>query len=151
MALGRVQQPITCFTGPWDDFVVRDVKKLLKQNKLRTKEILMAQAKSYDHTIVRAQEKCPKGHPRTLPTSCSVVTGPQVKCEVICNQTLTQMLFQQISIHARSSHQDKNTINEWLWDFRVPWSPDIVLGLPPRGWYWKQSKRPWNHNPFDAM
>jgi hypothetical protein len=39
---------------------------------------LHTRAKSRDHEIVRAQKKVSKGHPNTLPTSCSVVTDPQV-------------------------------------------------------------------------
>ena len=43
---------------------------------------LHTQAKSRDHTIVRAQKKVSKGHPNTPPKSYSVVTDPRVQCEV---------------------------------------------------------------------
>ena len=39
---------------------------------------LHAQAKSRDRDGVRAQMEVSKGRPNTPPTSCSVVTGPQV-------------------------------------------------------------------------
>ena len=50
-------------------------------------------------TIVRAQMEVSKGRPNTPPTSWSVVTGPQVQCEVTCDRTLNQMLFKWIFIH----------------------------------------------------
>ena len=34
--------------------------------------------------------------------------------------------------------------NHWLRVFGVAWSPYLVLGLPPRGGFWKWSKWPWN-------
>ena len=49
---------------------------------------------------MRAQKKVFKGRPKTPPKSCNVITNPQVKCEVICNQALNQMVFQRTSIHA---------------------------------------------------
>jgi hypothetical protein len=55
---------------------------------------LHTRAKSRDHEIVRAQKKVSKGHPKTPPKSWSVVTDPQVYCEVMCNRALNQMLFQ---------------------------------------------------------
>ena len=61
---------------------------------------LHTRAKSRDHAIVRAQKKVSKGHPNTPPKSCRVVMDPQVKCEVIRDQALNQMLFQCIFIHA---------------------------------------------------
>ena len=39
---------------------------------------LHTRAKSRDHEIVRAQKKVSKARPTTPPTSCSVVTNPQV-------------------------------------------------------------------------
>ena len=40
---------------------------------------------SRDHEIVRAHKKVSKGRPNTPPTSYSVVTDPQVSCEVTCD------------------------------------------------------------------
>ena len=60
---------------------------------------LHTRAKSRDHEIVRAQKKVSKGHPNTPRNSHSVVTDPQVQCEVICDRTLNQVPFQWISIH----------------------------------------------------
>ena len=60
----------------------------------KTLEALHTRAKSRDHFIVRAQKKVSKGRPKTSPKSCSVVTDPQVKCAVIYDQALKQMLFQ---------------------------------------------------------
>jgi hypothetical protein len=57
-------------------------------------------AKSHDHEIVRAHKKMSKGTSKTPPTSHSVVTDPQVQCEVIRDKALDQMLFQYFSIHA---------------------------------------------------
>jgi hypothetical protein len=48
---------------------------------------------SNGHEIVRAQKKVSKGHPNSPPKSRSVVTDPQVYCEVICDRGLNQMLF----------------------------------------------------------
>ena len=32
----------------------------------------------------------------------------------------------------------------------VPWSPDFVLGLPPRGGFWKTIQVTMKHDPFDV-
>ena len=40
-----------------------------------------------------------KDRPKTPLKSCSVVTGPQAQCEVICEWIVNQILFQWISIH----------------------------------------------------
>ena len=45
-----------------------------------------------------------KDRPKTLPKSCSVVTGSRLWCEGICDWALNQMLFQCILIHVESSH-----------------------------------------------
>ena len=55
---------------------------------------LHTHAKSHDHKIVRAQKKVSKGRPNTPPKSSSVITGPQVQCEVVCDRSLNHMLFQ---------------------------------------------------------
>ena len=66
---------------------------------------LCTRAMSRDHKIVRAQTKVSNGTPKTPPKSCSVVTGPQVQCEIRCDRALNRMLGQCISIrmgpHAR--------------------------------------------------
>ena len=58
---------------------------------------LYTRAKSRDHDIVRArvraQNKVSIGRPNTPPESCSVVTDPQVLCEVICVQTLNHSMI----------------------------------------------------------
>ena len=54
---------------------------------------LHTRAKSRDHEIVRAQQEVSTGRPNTPPRSCSVVTGPQVYCEVVCGRALNQTLF----------------------------------------------------------
>ena len=41
-----------------------------------------------------------KGHRKTPSKLCSMVTDPQVQCEVMCDRALNHMLFQRISIHA---------------------------------------------------
>jgi len=38
----------------------------------------------------------------------------------------------------------KNILNQRLWEFGVPWSHGLVLGLPPRDGIWKWLKWPWN-------
>ena len=90
------------------------------------------------------KRKCPKAVPihlqshvlwsRTLKCSVkSFVTGPSAKCY------FDEFLFMRVLTH------DKNVINQRPWAFRVSWSPNgFVLGLPPRGGFWKQSKWPWN-------
>ena len=89
---------------------------------------------------MRAQKKVSKGRPKTPPKSWSVVTDLQVQCEVICDRALNQMLFQWISIHV-GPHTWYNGTNQRL---EMPWSSGFVLGLPPRGGFWKLSKWPWN-------
>ena len=61
------------------------------------------------------------------------MTGPSTKCY------FNECLFTRVLT------LDKNIINQQLWAFEVPWSPTgFMLGLPPRGDFWKQSKWPWN-------
>jgi hypothetical protein len=45
------------------------------------------------------------------------------------DQTLNQMLFQWMSIHA-GLHTWWNRVNQHLWEFGVPWSTGFGLGLP---------------------
>ena len=82
------------------------------------------------------KRKCPKAVPPLLQHhvvwsqifKCSVksyVTRPSTKCY------FKEFLFMQVLTH------DKNRINQELWAFGVPWSPGFVLGLPPRGDFWK--------------
>ena len=97
------------------------------------------------HEIVRAQNKVSKGHPKTHPTSCSVVTCPQVQCEVICGMAWpsTKCYFNEF-YSCGSSRMIKNRINQRLWAFGLPWSSGFVLGQHLRSGFWKQSKWPWN-------
>ena len=89
------------------------------------------------------KRKCPKAVPRHLQhhvvwsrtLECSVksyVTGPSTKCYFY------EFLFMRVLTH------DKNRINQRLWAFGMSWSPGFMLGLLPRGGFWKQSKWPWN-------
>ena len=82
------------------------------------------------------KRKCPKVVPRHLQNhvvwsrtlKCSVkphMTGPSTRCY------FNELLFMQVLTH------DKNRINQRLWTFGVPWSPGFVLGLSPRGGFWK--------------
>ena len=88
-----------------------------RQGPLRTR------AKSRDHEIVRTQKKWPKAVPKTW----NVVTGPQVKCEDICDRALTQMLFQWVeSIYLGSFCMiiyNKSTVVR----FWSPWSPGFCV------------------------
>ena len=86
---------------------------------------------------MRAQRKVSKDRPNTPPQSCSVVTYPQVQCEAMCDRTLNQTLFRWISIHT-GPHTWQNRINQQLWTFEVPWSPNFVIDLPPRSGFWKK-------------
>jgi hypothetical protein len=87
------------------------------------------------------KRKCPKAIPRHLQNhversrilKCSVkpyVTRPSTKCY------FNEFLSIRILTHDR--------INQRLWAFGVPWSPNFVLGLPPKSGFWKQSKWAWN-------
>ena len=87
--------------------------------------------------------KCPKAFPTHLQNhilwsrilNCSVmsyVIGPSTKCY------FNEFLFMPVLTH------DKIELINGLWAFGVPWSPGFVLGLPPRGGFWKWSKWPWN-------
>ena len=92
---------------------------------------LQTQAKTRDHEIVRTQKRVSKGCPNTPPKSCRVVTalkwsvkscvvGPSTKC------------YLNVFLFVRALHMI-NRINQWLWDFGVPWSLGFVSGLPPKG------------------
>ena len=68
---------------------------------------------------------------------CSVksyVTGPSTKCY------FNEFLFMWILTHDFIFFKSLNSCPA----FGVPWSPTFVLGLPPRGGFWIQSKWPWN-------
>jgi hypothetical protein len=52
--------------------------------------------KSRDRVIVRAQKKVYKGRSKTSPKSRGVVMDCQVRCEVVYDQALNQLL---VSIH----------------------------------------------------
>jgi hypothetical protein len=56
--------------------------------------LVLLNTKSRDREIVRTQKEVSKGRPNTPPNSCSVLTNPQVYCEVMCNRSFNQMLFQ---------------------------------------------------------
>jgi hypothetical protein len=60
---------------------------------------LHTRAKSRNHESVGAQKKVSNGRSKTRPISCGLVTDSQVECEVICDRTLNQMLFQETSFH----------------------------------------------------
>ena len=49
-----------------------------------------------------------------------------------------------MKVYGVERHWEQNRVNKHLWAFGVPWSPNFVLGLPPRGGFWTQSKWPWN-------
>ena len=104
---------------------------------------LHTRAKSHDHEIVRAQKGVSKGRPKTPPNY--VVWSWTLKCSVKSYMTgpSTKRDFNEISIHP-GPHTWQNRTNQRLWAFGVPWSPDVVSGLPPRGGFQKQSKWPWN-------
>ena len=62
------------------------ISAMLSDHKLCTNlGSLHTGAKSCDHESVRAFKKVSKGHPKTPPKSCSVVTDHQVQCEVTCD------------------------------------------------------------------
>ena len=42
-----------------------------------------------------------------------------------------------ISMNFYSCSPSRNRISQWLWTFGVLWSLGSVLGLPPRGGFWK--------------
>jgi hypothetical protein len=70
---------------------------------------LHTRAKSRDHEIVRAQMKVSKGHRSNTPpkSSCSVVTGPRVYCEVICDRSPRPNASSMIVYSCRPSHMIK--------------------------------------------
>ena len=65
---------------------------------------LHTRTNSRNHEIVRSQKKVSKDHPNRLPKACGVVRDPQIDCEVICEWTLNQMLFQWNLYSHGSSH-----------------------------------------------
>jgi hypothetical protein len=73
-----MQISISCQTSIFAKFMKISIIGALTLGPLHT------QAKSHDFEIVRAQKEVSKGRPKTPPKSYSVVTGPQVSCEVIC-------------------------------------------------------------------
>jgi len=96
------------------------------------------------------KRKCPKAVRTHLQNH--LVWSQTLKCrvKVICDRTLNQMLFSINFYLCRSSHLICR-INQRSSTFGVPRSLNFVLGLPPRDNFWKQSKWPWTHDPFDAM
>ena len=89
------------------------------------------------------KRKCPKVVPQDLQDhviwwralKCSVkscVTGPSTKCY------FNEFLFMRVLTH------DKIESKQRLWAFGMSWSPNFMLGLPPRGGFWNRSKWPWN-------
>ena len=65
-----------------------------KSNQSQGQEVTLLKALHSYREIVRAQKNVSKDHPNTLPKPCSVVTDPQVYCEVICDPDSNQVLFQ---------------------------------------------------------
>ena len=66
---------------------------------------------------------------------CSVKSyaiGPSINCY------FNEVVFMRILTH------DKIKQTNGCECFGVPWSPGFVLGLPPRGGFWKWSKWPWS-------
>ena len=59
----------------------------------------MSQESAVTVKLWEPKRKVSKGRPNTPPKSCSVVTDPQVQCEVICDRALNQMVFWWISIY----------------------------------------------------
>ena len=94
-------------------------------------------------TLWEPKRKYPKAAPRHLQNL--VVWSRIVKCSVKSYVTgpLTKCWFNEF-LNMRVLTYDKTKWNQRLWAFGVPCSPGLVLGLPPRGGFWKQSKWPWN-------
>ena len=82
------------------------------------------------------KRECPKAVPTHLQNY--VVWSRTLECSVKSYVTGSQpnAISMNESIHARL-HTWWNRINQWLWVLWVPWSPDFVLGLPPRSGFWK--------------
>ena len=89
------------------------------------------------------KRKCPKAIPTHLQNH--VAGSRALKCSVksYVSVASTNCYFNEF-LFKRDPHTWLNGINQWLWVFRVPWSTGLVLGLPPRGGFWKYSKWPWN-------
>ena len=109
------------------------------------------------------RKKVSKCCPKTLPKPCSVVTEPEVSCEVIiCDRALNQMLFKWIIYSCGCSHMI--TLNKpmivGIWSAMVsstkchhmwPSPQPNVLGLPPGGGFLKIVQVTMKHDPFDAV
>jgi hypothetical protein len=84
------------------------------------------------------KENCPKAIPTHLQNH--VVWSQTLKCSVKSYVPGPQPNAISMNFYScRSSRMIKNKINQWLWVFGVPWSPNFVLGLPPRDGFWKWS------------
>ena len=93
---------------------------------------LHTRAESRDHEIVRTQKKVFKARPKTPPTSCSVksyMIGPSTKCY------FDGILFMRVLTH------DKLENINGCKRLDCHSLPGFLLGLLPRGGFWKQSKR----------
>ena len=97
----------------------------------RTKGHLTLEPRPVTMKLWEPKRKCPKAIPTHLPNrvvwsrtlECSVksyVTRPSTKCY------FNDFLFMRVLTH-----------DEIKWTFGVSWSPSFVLGLPPRGGFWK--------------
>ena len=88
------------------------------------------------------KRKCPKAALRHLQSH--VMWSQTCKCSVKTYVTgsSTKCYFNECHIMRVLIHDDK--LNQWLCVFGVLWSHGFVLGLPPRGGFWKSSKWPWH-------
>ena len=93
--------------------------------------------KSRDHETVRAQKKCPEVVQRRFAKSCWWSLALEVVWSLLWSGSQPNVVS-----------MDSYIRNQWLGGFGVLWSPGLnVLGLPPQGGFWIESKWPWNMIP----
>ena len=89
------------------------------------------------------KEKCPKAIPRHFQNHVVWLWALECSVKSYVIEPLNKMLFSMNFHSCEVLTHVKITMNQRLWDSRVPWSPGFVLVLPPRGGFWKESRWPW--------
>ena len=77
----------------------------------------------------------PKKSPKAIPKHFQnhVVWSRAVKCNVKIYVTMPlTKCYSNESLFMWGPHIWYNIVNQWLWDFKVPWSPGFVFSLLPR-------------------
>jgi hypothetical protein len=76
-----------------------------------------------------------QGRPKHTSKSCSVVTGPRVQCEAICDRSLSQMLFWWFFLFMWVLTYDINRMNQWFVSVRSAMVSQFCVRPPSKRWF----------------